>query len=43
MFNQTWSTIKIKVANECFHNNFIIGFRAHPLGYKRFGLVITYA
>ncbi len=42
-FNQMWSTTRVKVASECFHNNFIVGFQAHPLGYKRFGLVITYA
>jgi len=42
-FNQAWSTIVIRAANECFHNNFKVGFQAHPLGYRGCGLGITFA
>jgi len=41
--NKMWSTTTIKVANECFHNNFRVGFWNHPLGYRRCGLGITFA
>ncbi len=40
-FNNAWFAIAVKAANERFYNNFRAGFRAHPLGYKGFGLGVT--
>jgi hypothetical protein len=34
-------TTIVKVVGEWLHNNFRIGFKAHLLGYKRFGLGVT--
>jgi hypothetical protein len=28
--------------SECFHNNFTVKFQAHPLGYRGFGLRISF-
>ncbi len=41
-FNNAWFVIAIRAINEKFHNNFRVGFRAHPLGYKGFGLGVTF-
>jgi len=41
-FNQKWSIDAIKVVGQWFHNNFTIGFWAHPLGFKMFNLGFTY-
>ncbi len=37
-----WFAIVIKVIGEKFHMNFKVGFWAHSLSYKGFGLGITY-
>jgi hypothetical protein len=42
MFNQTWFATTFRVVGEYFHNNFILGFQAHPLRYKGFGFGITF-
>jgi hypothetical protein len=41
-FNQLWFAIVIKAIGEKFHNNFKVGFWAHSLSYRGFGLKITY-
>jgi hypothetical protein len=40
-FNNAWFATTIKVDDERFHNNFKARLRAHPLGYKGFGLGVT--
>jgi hypothetical protein len=40
-FNNAWFIAVARIASEKFHNNFKAGFRAHPLGYKGFGLGVT--
>jgi hypothetical protein len=40
-FNNAWFVAAIKVVGEQFHNNFRARFRAHPLGYRGFGLGMT--
>ncbi len=41
-FNNAWFVIVVRVAGEKFDNNFKAGFKAHPLGYKGFGLGVTF-
>jgi len=41
-FNNAWFVIVVRVVGEKFHNNFKAKFRAHPLGYKGFGLGVTF-
>jgi len=38
-----WSATIVKAISECFPNNFRVGFWAHPLSYRRFGLKIAFA
>jgi len=41
-FNDAWFVAIVKVNNETFHNNFKVGFQAHPLKYRGFDLGNTY-
>jgi len=41
-FNNAWFVIVVRVVGEKFQNNFKAKFRAHPLGYKGFGLGVTF-
>jgi hypothetical protein len=41
-FNNAWFAAVVKVTGERFHNNFKVGFKAHPLGYKGFGLGVSF-
>jgi hypothetical protein len=41
-FNNAWFVATVKAIGERFHNNFRVGFRAHPLGYRGFGLGMTF-
>jgi hypothetical protein len=43
MFNQVWFATIVKVVGKCFHNNFRARFQTHLLGYRGFGLGITFA
>jgi hypothetical protein len=40
-FNRTWSIIAIRKTNNRFHQNFQVGFKAHPLRYKGINLDIS--
>ncbi len=41
-FNDAWFVAIVKVNSETFHNNFKVGFQAHPLKYMGFDLGNTY-
>jgi hypothetical protein len=41
-FNNAWFAAIVKATSEQFHNNFRARLRAHPLGYRGFGLGVTF-
>jgi hypothetical protein len=42
MFNDIGSTVTVEVDSERFHNNFEVGFWAHPLRYRGFSFGIVF-